>query len=102
MTHLSRTTHGIAYDSTHDEIIAPNPLAAAVVVFRGGATGEEPPIRTIQGSWTGLSRPETVTVDEKNDEILVGDPGDRRILVYKRTADGNAKPIRMIQGDKTK
>lgn len=101
-TRLSRTTHGVIYDSTHDEIIAPNPLAAAVVVFRGGATGEEAPIRTIQGSWTGLSRPETVTVDEKNDEIIVGDPGDRRILVYKRTANGNEKPIRMIQGSNTK
>jgi hypothetical protein len=43
LTRLSRTTHGIAYDTTNDEIIAPNPLAAAIVIFRGGATGEEPP-----------------------------------------------------------
>jgi DNA-binding beta-propeller fold protein YncE len=102
MTHLSRTTHGIAYDSTHDEIVAPNPLTAAVVVFRGGATGEEAPIRTIQGAGSGLSRPETVAVDEKNDELFVGDPGDRRVLVFKRDADGNAKPLRTIQGPKTK
>jgi DNA-binding beta-propeller fold protein YncE len=101
-THLSRTTHGIAYDSTHDEIFAPNPLAAAMVIFRGGAVGEEPPIRTIQGAQTGLSRPETVAVDEKNDELIVGDPGDRRVLVYKRDADGDAKPLRAIQGPKTK
>ena len=102
MTHLSRTTHGIAYDATHDEIVAPNPLAAAVVIFRGGAVGEEAPIRTIQGARTGLSRPETVAVDEKNDELFVGDPGDRRVLVYKRDADGDAKPLRTIQGPKTK
>jgi len=102
MTHLSRTTHGIAYDATHDEIVAPNPLAAAVVIFRGGAVGEEAPIRTIQGARTGLSRPETVAVDEKNDELFVGDPGDRRVLVYKRDADGDAKPLRAIQGPKTK
>src|SRR5262245_62380852 len=88
MTHLSRTTHGIAYDSTNDEIIAPNPLAAAVVIFRGGATGEEAPVRTIQGARTGLSRPETVAVDEQHNEILVGDPGDHRVLVHRRTADG--------------
>ena len=81
MTRLSRTTHGIAYDTTNDEIIAPNPLAAAVVIFRGGATGEEAPVRTLQGARTGLSRPETVAVDEKNGEIYVGDPGDRRVLV---------------------
>ncbi len=102
MTRLSRTTHGIAYDTTHDEIIAPNPLAAAVVIFRGGAVGEEAPIRTIQGARSGLSRPETVAVDEKNNEIFVGDPGDRRVLVYKRDADGDAKPLRTIQGPKTK
>jgi hypothetical protein len=102
MTHLSRTTHGIAYDTTHDEIIAPNPLAAAVVIFRGGATGEEAPVRTIQGARSGLSRPETVAVDENNDEIVVGDPGDRRVLVYRRDADGDAKPLRTIQGPKTK
>ena len=102
LTHLSRTTHGIAYDTTHEEIIAPNPLAAAVVIFRGGATGEEAPVRTIQGARTGLSRPETVAVDEKNDEIIVGDPGDRRVLVYKADADGDAVPLRMIQGPRTK
>ena len=102
MTHLSRTTHGIAYDTTHDEIVAPNPLAAAVVIFRGGAVGEEAPIRTIQGARSGLSRPETVAVDEKNDELFVGDPGDRRVLVYRRDADGDAKPLRTIQGPKTK
>src|SRR5205085_4615214 len=101
MTHLSRTTHGIAYDSTNDEIIAPNPLAAAVVIFRGGAAGEEAPVRTLQGAGTGLSRPETVAVDEKNNEIVVGDPGDRRVLIYRREADGNAAPIRTIQGPKT-
>ena len=102
MTHLSRTTHGIAYDATHDEIIAPNPLAAAIVIFRGGAIGEEAPVRTIQGARSGLSRPETVAVDEKNNEIFVGDPGDRRVLVYQREADGDAKPLRTIQGPKTK
>jgi DNA-binding beta-propeller fold protein YncE len=101
LTRLSRTTHGIAYDATNDEIIAPNPLAAAVVIFRGGAAGEEAPVRTIQGAATGLSRPETVAVDEKNNEIIVGDPGDRRVLVYRRDADGNAVPIRTIQGPKT-
>ena len=102
LTRLSRTTHGIAYDTTNDEIIAPNPLAAAVVIFRGGAIGEEAPVRTIQGARTGLSRPETVAVDEKNNEIVVGDPGDRRVLVYRRTADGDSAPIRTIQGPKTK
>src|SRR5690348_2486800 len=100
--HLSRTTHVILDDTTNDEIIAPNQHAPAVVIFRGGATGEGAPVRTIQGARSGLSRPETVAVDEKNNEIVVGDPGDRRVLVYRRTADGDAAPIRTIQGPKTK
>ncbi|HXH26185.1 MAG TPA: hypothetical protein VNI78_13115 [Vicinamibacterales bacterium] len=99
---LGRTTHGIAYDEVNDEIVAPNPLAAAVLVFRGGAEGSEAPIRVIQGPLTGLSRPETVAVDTKNDELLVGDPGHRRILVYRRDANGDARPIRVIQGPNTK
>lgn len=101
-TRISRTTHGIAYDATNDEIVIPNPLAGAVVVFRGGAAGGEAPIRTIQGPWSGLARPETVAVDEKNNELFVGDPGDRRVLIYRRTADGDARPLRTIQGAKTR
>jgi hypothetical protein len=100
-TRLGRTTHGIAYDEVHDEIVAPNPLAAAVVIFRGAAQGDEAPIRTIQGAHTGLSRPETVAVDPRHDELIVGDPGVRAVLVYRRTADGDARPIRAIQGPKT-
>ncbi len=101
-TKLSRTTHGIDYDPVHDEIVAPNPLAAAVVVYRGGANGDEAPIRVIQGVQTQLSRPETVAVDTKNDELLVGDPGTRSVLIYPRTLNGDGRPIRVIQGLKTK
>ena len=101
LTRLSRTTHGIAYDATHDEIIAPNPLAAAVVIFRGGAIGEEAPARTIQGAGTGLSRPETVAVDEKNNEIVVANNGDNSILVFSRTANGDVPPKRAIRGPLT-
>jgi hypothetical protein len=65
---MSRTTHGIAYDTTNDEIIAPNPLAAAVVIFRGGIPERKRPCAP-SGARTGLSRPETVAVDEKNNEL---------------------------------
>src|SRR5438093_10568097 len=71
-------------------------------MFRGGTIGEGAPIRTIQGTRSGLSRPETVAVDEKNTELFVGDPGDRRVLVYKRDADGDAPPLRTIQGPQTR
>ena len=49
--------------TVHDEIIVPVALSGAVLVFHGGATGDEPPPRVIQGSKTGMIRPQTVEVD---------------------------------------
>ena len=47
---LGRTMHGIDYDHIHDEIVVPQQFGQAILVFRGSARGEEPPIRVIQGS----------------------------------------------------
>jgi DNA-binding beta-propeller fold protein YncE len=100
-THLSRTMHGLAYDATHDEVVVPVALGAAVLTFRGGATGSEAPLRTIQGPKTRLVRPHTLTVDEKNDEIIVADTSSRSLLVFSRDADGDVPPKRIIAGPKT-
>ena len=100
-TRLARTMHGIAYNEERDEIIVPNPVAAAVLVFRGGAKGAEEPIRVIQGAKTQFSYPHSVNVDVKNKEILVGDPGGRKVLVFPMDADGDVAPLRVIQGPKT-
>jgi DNA-binding beta-propeller fold protein YncE len=93
--------HGLAYDATHDEVVVPVALGAAVLTFRGSAHGEEPPIRTIQGPNTHLIRPHTLAVDEKNDEIIVADTSSRSLLVFARDADGDAPPKRIIVGPKT-
>ena len=100
-TNLSRTMHGLAYDDLHDEIIVPVALSGAVLVFRGGATGDEPPLRVIQGSKTGLIRPQTVEVDPVNGEIVAADSSSRAILIYDRMANGDVEPKRKIGGDKT-
>lgn len=100
-THLSRTMHGVAYDPLHDEIIVPVALSGAILVFRGEARGNEPPIRVIQGSDTGLIRPHTANVDPVSGEILAGDPSARGVLVFDRLANGNVKPKRVISGPKT-
>ncbi|HXH06530.1 MAG TPA: hypothetical protein VNI83_08060 [Vicinamibacterales bacterium] len=100
-TNLSRTMHGLAYDPVHDEIIVPVALSGAILVFRGGAEGNEPPIRVIQGADTGLIRPHTANVDPVSGEILAGDPSARAVLVFDRLANGNAKPKRVIRGEKT-
>lgn len=93
--------HGLAYDDLHDEIIVPVALSGAVLVFRGGSTGDEPPIRIIQGSKTGMIRPQTVEVDPVNNEIVAADSSSRAILVYDRMANGDVEPKRRIGGDKT-
>ncbi|HVL69728.1 MAG TPA: hypothetical protein VM364_20895 [Vicinamibacterales bacterium] len=93
--------HGLAYDDVNDEIIVPVALSGAILVFRGGAIGNEPPIRVIQGPDTGLIRPHTANVDPVSGEILAGDPSARGVLVFDRLANGNAKPKRVISGPKT-
>src|SRR5712691_12591177 len=93
--------HGIAYDQVHDEIVIPVALGGAVLVFRGDATGEAPPLRTIQGTRTKLVRPHTVAVDPVNNEILTADPSMRAVVVFDRMANGNVAPKRVISGPTT-
>ena len=100
-TNLSRTMHGLAYDHVNDEIIVPVALSGAILVFRGGAVGNEPPVRVIQGPNTGLIRPHTANVDPDSGEILAGDPSGRAVLIFDRLANGDAKPKRVISGSKT-
>jgi hypothetical protein len=91
--------HDIRYDEIHDEIYVTNPFANAVLVFRGGADGEEPPVRIIQGPKTRLGGASRLEVDPVNHEIFV--PGGGGILVYPRTANGDVAPIREIRGPNT-
>ena len=99
-TLLSRSVHNIRYDPIHDEIVAGNPVAQAVLVFRGGADGEEPPIRIIQGPRTMLWDPDHVDIDPVHNEIIV--PEGDKILVFPREANGDVPPIRVIQGPDTR
>jgi len=94
--------HGIALDAVHDEIVAPNPFAEAILFFRGGANGEEPPLRIIQGPKTKLRYPDIVAVDPLHNEVFVPQSSPDSILVFSREANGDVEPIRIIHGPKTK
>jgi len=98
---LGRTIHGLAYDPKHDEIVVPNALADAILVFRGGANGDEAPIRVIQGSHTKLVTPHSVSLDVDHGEILVASLTGKRINVFRWDANGDASPLRVITGPKT-
>ena len=90
--------HDVRYDEVHDEIVVPVPYGEAILTFRGGADGQEGPIRIIQGPKTGEvgSR---LDVDPIHNEIFV--PTSRSILVYPREANGDAAPLRVIKGPDT-
>ena len=105
-TRLSRTMHDIRYDAVNDELLVTNPFARAVLVFRGGADGDEAPIRIIQGSKTLLGDPkrfaggpDRLDVDPVHNEIFIVD--GEKILVYPRLGNGNVAPIRVIEGPAT-
>jgi hypothetical protein len=95
---LSRTMHDVRYDEVHDEMYVVNPFASAILTFRGGANGQEGPIRIIQGpkAQVGGSR---LDVDPIHNEIFV--PDGNRILVYPRDANGDVAPLRIIEGPDT-
>jgi hypothetical protein len=83
----------------NDEIFVAHKVAAAVLVFKGGANGESAPIRIVQGTQTQFRHIDRVTIDTVNNELIVPD-GDR-ILVFPRDANGNVAPIRILEGPDT-
>jgi hypothetical protein len=98
-TLLGRTMHSIVYNDLHDEYSVPQPFAQAILTFRGGATGEEAPIRVIQGPHTELAEPDRLGLDQVNDEIYV--PLDKQVLVFPRAANGDVAPKRILKGPDT-
>jgi hypothetical protein len=98
----ARTNHQIAVDPIHDEIIAPNPFAQAILFFRGGANGEEAPIRIIQGPKTKLVYVDNVAVDPIHGEVVASQTLTDSILVFSREPGGDVAPIRILNGPHTK
>ena len=96
---LGRTMHGIDYDELHDEIVVPQQFGQAILIFKGSARGEEPPVRVIQGSRTMITAMDRLAVDPYNNEIYV--PEGDRILVFDRAANGNVAPKRVLGGPDT-
>jgi hypothetical protein len=104
-TLISRTMHTLAYDPVHDEVIVNSPLAQAILTFRGGANGEEAPVRVIQGPHTQIQGTDydgndQMAFDEIHGEIYI--PVDRsKILVFSREANGDVAPLRVLAGPDT-
>ena len=91
--------HDIRYNPINDEILVPNPFSNAILTFRGGADGQEAPVRIIQGPNTELSGPDRLDIDVVNREIFV--PGRGNVLVFPLDGNGDVKPKRVVRGPDT-
>jgi hypothetical protein len=97
---LGRTMHGIAYDAIHDEFTVPQQFGQAILTYRGAASGEERPVRIIEGPHTQLDAPEHLDVDPVHNEIFVP-TRHGTILVFPRDGQGDVAPIRVLGGADT-
>ena len=96
--------HDFAFDAMHDEIVVTNPFAQAILTFKGGSSGETPPVRVIQGPHTRIVSErgmDKVGIDPVNNEIYVA-TSQNEILVFPRLANGDVAPARIIAGNETK
>ena len=115
MLHTPHRVYSIAVDEEKGELYTTVEYPPQVVVYKKDASGEDKPVRTIEGDRTHLEGPHGVAVDVKNQLLFVNNwgyetsyrnPGTGRfnppsINVYSLNANGDAPPIRIIQGDKT-
>ncbi|MBI2820699.1 MAG: hypothetical protein HYX74_00610 [Acidobacteria bacterium] len=71
-------TFGIAVDEAKNELFLTVQHDNAVVVFRKQASGEEPPVRLIQGEQTRLADPHGMALDPQKGLIFVANHGSVR------------------------
>jgi len=57
-------------------IVVPNPFANAILTFRGGANGQEPPIRVLQGPKTRMTGADRFGLDHVSGERQPGEQHD--------------------------
>jgi DNA-binding beta-propeller fold protein YncE len=110
-TLISRTMHALEYDRFHDELVVNTPLNGGILTFRGGAAGEEPPVRVIMGPHTQIQGTaydgnDKMAMDPVNGEIYIGvatsgGAGKGVILVFDRLANGDVPPKRVLGGPDT-
>ena len=80
----------------------PNPFAQALLFFRGGADGDEAPIRVIQGPKTLLTYPtDNLVLDGVHREVFVAQSFTNSVFVFRSDVGGDVAPIRIIRGPKT-
>ena len=104
-TLITRSIHKFAYDPVKDEIVVPQFQAQAILFFRGGANGDEAPVRVIKGPDVKLPNMDQLAIDSVHREIFIGVyneyPRREFIAVYPLDGNGNVGPLRVIEGPDT-
>ena len=73
--HTPHGTFGITVDEAAQEVFLTVQHDSAIVVYRKGASGEEPPKRMLQGERTRLADPHGVALDPKRGVMFVTNHG---------------------------
>jgi len=113
-----RVTHrayAMTLDNENQELFVSIQYPPQVAVYRKGASGDEKPIRLLQGDRTLLSDAHGIAIDTKNKLLFVNNWGNisnykvigtgrfeaPSITVYDLKANGDTAPLRVIQGPRT-
>ena len=105
----------LAVDEEKQELFVGVQYPPEVAVYRKGASGDEKPLRSVQGESTRLSDVHGIALDPKNKLLYVTNWGhvsdyriagtgrfeDPSISVYPLGANGDTSPLRIIKGPKT-
>lgn len=76
-------------------------LPPSITVYSRTASGDVAPVRSIQGSKTGMNLPMGIFLDTTTNQLIVANGGDDRILFFDVNASGDAAPVRVLSGPAT-
>lgn len=112
--HTPHRAYGVAVDEEAQELFLTIEHPPQVAVYRKNASGEDKPIRALEGTRTRLEDAHGIAVDTKNGWMFVSNHGSGSnpkikggwfnppsITVYPLKASGDVAPIRIIAGPKT-
>lgn len=112
---VTHRAYGLAVDEEKDELFVSVQYPPQVAVYKKTASGNDKPLRLLEGESTRLSDSHGIALDTKNKLMFVNNWGNvsdyqsagsgryelPSISVYPIDANGDTAPVRVIQGPKT-
>ncbi|PYS55803.1 MAG: hypothetical protein DMG13_02445 [Acidobacteria bacterium] len=112
---VTHRAYAMAVDEEKEELYVAVQYPPQVQIYRKTASGNEKPLRVLQGESTRLSDSHGIAIDAKNKLLFVNNWGNisdykiagsgryelPSISIYPLDAKGDTSPVRVIQGPKT-